>query len=63
MNQKSLGRVGLVAARAQPSVLDLGQTSRRLQVPTKGSMVWNGQCAIMGSVTRVQCELWVGVFW
>lgn len=27
MNQKSLGRVGLVAARAQPSVLNLGQTS------------------------------------
>lgn len=27
MNQNSLGRVGLVAARAQPSVLNLGQTS------------------------------------
>lgn len=43
-------------------VFDLGQTSwEARRANNKIPWVWNGQCAIMALVTRVQFELWVRV--
>lgn len=53
-HQNSLGRVGLATAFCPQPGPELQEA---LSTDNKVPWVWNGPCAIMGSVTRVQFEL------